>query len=263
MNGLTWDWTEFWNGVFHNGSVASIDPSCKSFATKAGTSSRSGLDGPRGTPSEEVEESQPPRAAGESLERFVARLAWAKAEEIGRLMAATMEPQETLIACDTLSEVDGETFGKPKDRSDAARMMLAFSGKSHQYSPAPACGGHLRENRFLPLRRVFCEWKNFRRTQFKPISAQIVGSEKPARWLPRRPCVAGAHRWQQFERGWASAGNRTAIDRADRNFSRKKFEVKSTQTRSKIPTPVQFYPAIPSKRPLTEKIEGFRTTDSK
>lgn len=47
-------------------------------------------------------------------------------------MAATMEPQETLIACDTLSEVDGETFGKPKDRSDAARMMLAFSGKSHR-----------------------------------------------------------------------------------------------------------------------------------
>lgn len=38
----------------------------------------------------------------------------------------------TILACDTLSEVDGKALGKPVDRADARRMLLALSGRSHR-----------------------------------------------------------------------------------------------------------------------------------
>ena len=37
-----------------------------------------------------------------------------------------------IIAADTVVVVDGEILGKPKNPADAARMLLAFSGRSHQ-----------------------------------------------------------------------------------------------------------------------------------
>jgi len=38
----------------------------------------------------------------------------------------------TLLACDTLSEVDGRPLGKPADRSDAERMLRSLSGRVHR-----------------------------------------------------------------------------------------------------------------------------------
>ena len=38
----------------------------------------------------------------------------------------------TILACDTLSEVDGVPLGKPKDRDDARRMLRALSGRQHR-----------------------------------------------------------------------------------------------------------------------------------
>lgn len=238
--------------------LASRSPRRLELARKAGWNVRVA------PPSEEVEESQPPRAAGESLERFVARLAWAKAEEIGRLMAATMEPQETLVACDTLSEVDGETFGKPKDRTDAARMMLAFSGKSHRVLTGT------------------CVWRPSQGEPILAVTESLLRMEKLSqdsiqtylstnRWIGKAGAIGyqDGHAWLVLTAGSSSNVVGLPLETVLQSieqieiFSRKKFEVKSTQLRSKTPTPVQFYPAIPSKIPSTEKIEGFRTTDSK
>lgn len=86
---------------------------------------------------EEVEASQPPRATGEALEDYVSRLALAKA----RAVAAT-GITGILLACDTLSEVDGIALGQPRDREDARRMLLALSSRRHRVVSA-ACLWHL------------------------------------------------------------------------------------------------------------------------
>ncbi len=78
-------------------------------------------------PPDDAEQAAAPRAEGESLEAFVTRLAQAKAEAV-----AAAGTTGLLLACDTLSEVDGLPLGKPVDRDDAARMLKALSGRQHR-----------------------------------------------------------------------------------------------------------------------------------
>lgn len=78
-------------------------------------------------PDEAVEESQPPLAPGEPLAAYVQRLARAKAEAVAAAVATG-----TLVACDTLSDVDGTVLGKPADAADARRMLAALAGRRHR-----------------------------------------------------------------------------------------------------------------------------------
>lgn len=38
---------------------------------------------------------------------------------------------DAVIGCDTVVDVKGAVFGKPRDRADARRMLTAYSGRSH------------------------------------------------------------------------------------------------------------------------------------
>lgn len=78
-------------------------------------------------PAEEVEANEPPQGHAESLVDYVRRLAAAKA----RAVAAT-GVTGTILACDTLSEIDGCSLGKPIDREDARRMLTTLSGRRHR-----------------------------------------------------------------------------------------------------------------------------------
>jgi septum formation protein len=78
-------------------------------------------------PPETVEAEAAPQGLDETLEEFVVRLAQAKAAAV--IAARTYG---TILACDTLSEVDGVPLGKPKDREDARRMLIALSGRQHR-----------------------------------------------------------------------------------------------------------------------------------
>ena len=78
-------------------------------------------------PPETAESSAPPRAPGETLEAYVLRLARAKAAAV-----AASGVTGTILACDTLSELDGEALGQPIDRDDARRMLEALSGRPHR-----------------------------------------------------------------------------------------------------------------------------------
>jgi septum formation protein len=78
-------------------------------------------------PPESAESGAPPRAAAESLEDYVRRLALAKAAAVAATGVAG-----TILACDTLSEVGGEPLGKPVDRADARRMLEALSCRFHR-----------------------------------------------------------------------------------------------------------------------------------
>ena len=78
-------------------------------------------------PDEAVEAGQPARAPDEPLGAFVQRLARAKAEAVAAAGAVG-----TVVACDTLSDVDGVVLGKPADAADARRMLEALSGRRHR-----------------------------------------------------------------------------------------------------------------------------------
>ena len=78
-------------------------------------------------PPEEAEAAAAARGPTESLEAYVRRLARVKAEAV-----AAAGQFGVLLACDTLSEVDGRLLGKPADRADAERMLRSLSGRVHR-----------------------------------------------------------------------------------------------------------------------------------
>jgi nucleoside triphosphate pyrophosphatase len=82
---------------------------------------------PDGDPevSEEVLDGESPRA-------YVERVALAKAE-LGwkRLMQRNL-PRAPVLAADTTVALEGRIFGKPADRTEAARMLADLSGREHE-----------------------------------------------------------------------------------------------------------------------------------
>ena len=78
-------------------------------------------------PPEAIEATAAPQGFEESLEAYVLRLARAKGQAV-----ASLGIEGTILACDTLSEVDGEALGKPVDRDDARRMLTLLSGRVHR-----------------------------------------------------------------------------------------------------------------------------------
>lgn len=82
-------------------------------------------------PPEEAESEAAPRGPDESLAQYVCRLALAKAHAVAT--SGLESPLEgTILACDTVAEVDGQILGKPADRADARRMLLDLSGCRHR-----------------------------------------------------------------------------------------------------------------------------------
>ena len=52
--------------------------------------------------------------------------------EKARAVAAQAGPEAIVIAADTVVALDGAVLGKPADEKDAARMLAALSGRTHQ-----------------------------------------------------------------------------------------------------------------------------------
>ena len=67
-----------------------------------------------------------------SPEDRVKALARAKGEEILEELKEAAPGECLVIAADTLVFLGEESFGKPKDREDARRMLNTLSGKTHQ-----------------------------------------------------------------------------------------------------------------------------------
>ncbi len=57
---------------------------------------------------------------------LAARLALAKAQAVSTLL-----PDDLVIGCDQVLELDGKTFDKPVNLKDARKHLRAFSGKTH------------------------------------------------------------------------------------------------------------------------------------
>ena len=74
-------------------------------------------------PSNIPEEPQP----GEDPVSMVKRLALDKAREVFR-----RNPEKFVLSADTVVVVDHEMLGKPRNPTDAARMLRLFSGRTHE-----------------------------------------------------------------------------------------------------------------------------------
>ena len=70
----------------------------------------------------ELDETQHP---GEDPYHYVERLAIEKAQKV-------LEPGELVLAADTIVVVDGQILGKPRDSTEAARMLGSLSAREHQ-----------------------------------------------------------------------------------------------------------------------------------
>ena len=65
-------------------------------------------------------------APGEDVRKMAARLSREKAVAV-----SNEHPDAWVIGADTVVDVDGEPFSKPRDRDDAIRMLYILNGRSH------------------------------------------------------------------------------------------------------------------------------------
>ena len=66
--------------------------------------------------------------------KYVEEIAFRKGDAVRQLLARDniLNNEDIILSCDTVVvSADGEIMGKPRDRADAKRMILAFSGKPH------------------------------------------------------------------------------------------------------------------------------------
>lgn len=72
-----------------------------------------------------IDESYPEGLSGEEIAQHIAT----KKADAYR---PTMAENELIITADTIVYLDGEVLGKPKDETEARRMLRMLSGKTHQ-----------------------------------------------------------------------------------------------------------------------------------
>jgi septum formation protein len=90
----------------------------------------------------------------EAVERYVERLALAKAEAgMRRVLWRKMLPRPVLAA-DTTLEVDGEIVGKPRDAADAHAILTRLSGRRHRVLTAVAVSDGERTRSRLSISEV-------------------------------------------------------------------------------------------------------------
>lgn len=73
---------------------------------------------------------------GEAPEAYVLRVAVDKAHKVLAQQPEVL--RVPILAADTTVALDGHIFGKPADDQDAARMLKAFSGRTHEVHTAIA-----------------------------------------------------------------------------------------------------------------------------
>ena len=72
-----------------------------------------------------IDESYPENLTGEEIPMYIAR-------EKADAYRPSIKPDELIITADTIVCLEGQVLGKPKDESDACRMLRLLSGRTHQ-----------------------------------------------------------------------------------------------------------------------------------
>jgi septum formation protein len=117
----------------------------------------------RSRPGEAADVDESP-LADELPEVYVERVARSKAEAGWRRMQQRNLPRAPVLSADTTVAVEGTIYGKPESREEAAAMLGALSGRSHEVLTAVA----LKNDDWLESVVSRSEVK------FKPLSAQEI-----------------------------------------------------------------------------------------
>lgn len=73
----------------------------------------------------------------------------------GKCLAVVRQhPGCVVLGCDTVVDVEGEVFGKPKDEADARRMLAALSGRTHAVHTGVCISDGVRTESFADTCRV-------------------------------------------------------------------------------------------------------------
>jgi septum formation protein len=70
------------------------------------------------------------------------------------LAVAEQNPNCVVLGCDTVVDVGGEVFGKPKDEADARRMLEALSGRTHAVHTGVCVSDGVHTESFVDTCRV-------------------------------------------------------------------------------------------------------------
>ena len=89
------------------------------------------------------------RRDGEAPERYVVRLAHAKARAV-----VECAPGAVVLAADTTVVLAGELFGKPADAADAVAMLSRLQGRTHEVMTAVAVARDERIEHALDVSHV-------------------------------------------------------------------------------------------------------------
>jgi septum formation protein len=118
----------------------------------------------RGEPLADAEVGETP-LENEAPEAYVERVARAKAEAGWRRVLQRNLPHAPVLAADTTVALGPRILGKPVDRAEAAEMLQALSGQTHEVLTAVALKHDERFEQALSRSEV----------RFKPLSAEEVG----------------------------------------------------------------------------------------
>jgi len=91
----------------------------------------------RSRPGEDPDVDERP-LGNEAPDRYVERLARAKADAGWRRMVQRNLPHAPVLAADTTVALEGRIYGKPADRDEAAEMLAQLAGRTHEVLTAVA-----------------------------------------------------------------------------------------------------------------------------
>ncbi len=94
------------------------------------------------------------RRAGESPEEYVTRVARDKARHVASLVRTRQLPMHPVLGADTEVVLDGEIFGKPRDRYHGMEMLRRLGGRMHEVLSAVCLIHQDREHAALSVSRV-------------------------------------------------------------------------------------------------------------
>jgi septum formation protein len=138
--------------------------------------------------------------ANEQPSEYALRLAREKAQAV-----AARYPQSYVLGADTIVVVDGEILGKPKDHSDAARMLRKLSGRSHEVTTAVSL---IAPDAVAPGTRTetrACTTKVYFRKLTEDEIQQYVAGGEPMDKAGAYAIQGGASRWtDRIEGEWSN-----------------------------------------------------------
>jgi septum formation protein len=114
--------------------------------------------------------------AGEAPDAYVERVASAKADAGWKRMMQRNLPHSPVLAADTTVALDGRIFGKPATREEAAGMLAALSGRSHEVLTAIALQYGDRAERALSRSEV--KFKDLSQKEIADYVATGEGDDK-------------------------------------------------------------------------------------